>query len=118
MYFDVLTLNVRGQPLSEKERRGRPRVRADIYIHEDRFGPLGKVSLLACTQNLHHSSKGALLPLYDVHLEGMATLGLVLRGTEFIDGQPYPQAWHCRPLDGQFVIPWTSCPRSSLDVLI
>lgn len=116
MYFDIRPLNKLGVPLSQRQLDAIPRLRGDIQIHLDRFTPLGRECLQAKLSLGAHLAQ--LPPLYDVQLTGMATLGFTLAGIEIIDGQQYPQRWHCRPLEGAFVIPWTHCPRSSLDVLL
>lgn len=116
MYFDILPLNHRGVPLPQRARDAAKRVRGDIQIHWDKFTPMGRDCLYAYLFKSRHLEP--LPPLYDVRLEGMATLAFVLAGTEIIDGVHYPQRWHCRSLEGSFVIPWAHCPRSSLDGLL
>ena len=116
MYFDIRPLNKLGVPLSQLQLDAIERMRGDIQIHWDRFSPLGRECLQAKLSLGAHLAR--LPPLHDVRLEGMATLGFTLAGIEIIEGQQYPQRWHCRALEGSFVIPWTLCPRSSLDELL
>ena len=46
--------------------------------------------------------------LYDVRIEGMATLAFVIQGVEFVDGRMYQQAWHCKESDEKVQVPWSN----------
>lgn len=117
MHFDVLPIYERGKRLELKVQRGRPRIAADVQIHTNEQSPLGRSSLSASV--LNPSPGPDILPrLYDVRIAGLATLALVIEGVEFIDGQMYQQAWHCKVSDYKVQVPWTLCSRSTLDELL
>lgn len=118
MNFSVQTVYHLGKKRSQYERDRSPRIKGDVQIHTTPNGPMGWPSLCAYLFKSSPHMPDLLPRLYDVQLEGMATLGLMLVGVEVIDGQQYQQAWHCQPLDGTYIIPWTAGPRSTLDVLI
>lgn len=118
MHFSIQPIYNQGQKRSQRERDTAPRILGDVQINMDLQSPMGWPSLSAYLFRSSPAQPEELPRLYEVRLQGMATLGLVLHGVEIVDGKHYPQAWHCRPLDDQVVVPWTACPRSSLDVLI
>ncbi|MDU9408264.1 hypothetical protein RTH74_11705 [Pseudomonas sp. zfem001] len=116
MYYDIAQLYHLGKKRPRRDVQSSQRLRADIIVCLDPSGPSGGPCLCACVGGGH--MQDPIPRLYNVQLEGMATLGMVLTGVEVIDGQVFHQAWHCRPLEDKVVIPWTSCPPSSLDLLI
>jgi hypothetical protein len=118
MYYEVIPLYQLGKKRPRSELQASQRLKADIQICHMPTSPRGGASLCAHISTAGVFKSDPLPRLYDVRIEGMATLGMVLVGIEEVDGQLYHQAWHCRPLDGQVVIPWTACPRSSLDLLL
>lgn len=118
MHFSIQTVYTLGKKRSLYERDRSPRIEADVLIHMEQNSPLGWPGLSARLFKSSPQLPDALPPLYDVRLESMVTLGLLLIGVEVVEGRRYPQAWHCRPLDGKVIVPWTAGQRSSLDVLI
>lgn len=126
MHYEVLPLYHLGVRRKQKELDRAERISADIHIQHDKWGPLGRESLMAYlfSQSLpsvreHLASEQENLPkLWDVRLQGMATLAFVIEGVEFIDGRMYQQAWHCKVSDHKIQVPWTLCPRSTLNELI
>lgn len=118
MYFEILPIYERGVKRSERDRSATKRITGDVQIHLDQWGPLGRHSLCAHLFKSSPNLPDLLPPLYDVRLDGMATLALVIEGVEFIDGCMYQQAWHCQMPDHKYQVPWTRCSRSALDELI
>lgn len=118
MHFDIIPIFERGKRRDWKVLRGLPRIEGDIQIHNDLQSPLGRASLGAFLFKSAPHLPDVLPPLYDVRLEGMATLAFVIEGVEFVDGQMYQQAWHCKVLDHKIQVPWTMCERSTLNELI
>ena len=116
MYYDIAQLYHLGKKRPRRDVQSSQRLRADIIVCLDPSGPSGGPCLSAYVGG--NNMQDPIPRLYNVQLEGMATLGMVLTGVEVIDGQVFHQAWHCRPLEDKVVIPWTSCPPSSLDLLI
>lgn len=61
--------------------------------------PLGREAITA------HAYTGPgvseLPELYDAHVDSIAVLAFTIEGIEFVDGQMYQQAWHCRPAGNQ-----------------
>ena len=126
MYYEVLPLYSLGVRRPRKELEGARRIRADIHIQTDPYGPLGRESLMAhlfsqATPGIRDyltPQQEQLPPLWDVRMKGMATLAFTLEGVEFVDGQMYQQAWHFKFSDEKFTVPWSLCPRSTLNELI
>ncbi|MDG9927458.1 MULTISPECIES: hypothetical protein [unclassified Pseudomonas] len=123
MHFEVIPIYSQGIRRDWKTLNGLQRIRADIHIRTDKFGPLGRESLCAEIFSAPRVQHGAEAPptlptLYDVRIEGMATLAFVIEGVEFVDGRMYQQAWHCKESDEKVQVPWTLCPRSTLNELI
>lgn len=118
MHFKIRQLYHHGKKRSQYDLDRDPRILGDVQIHMEQRTPMGWPSLCAYLFKSSPHQPDALPRLYDVRLEGMATLGLVIVGVEVIDGQQYQQAWHCAPPDSAVVIPWTLCPRGPLDELI
>jgi hypothetical protein len=125
MQYEIIPIYERGVRRDWKVLDKLTRISADIHIRKDPFGPLGRESLTAylhsasLPMSVHqHDEPDDLPPLWDVRLEGMATLAFVIEGVEFIDGRMYQQAWHCKVSDHKIQVPWTMCPRSTLNELI
>ncbi|ERI50889.1 hypothetical protein N878_07605 [Pseudomonas sp. EGD-AK9] len=118
MYYEVIPLYHLGKKRPRSELQASQRLRVDVQVCVMPVSPIGGPSLCAHIFTAGQFTSDPLPRLYDVRIEGMATMGLVLAGIEEVDGQLYHQAWHCRPLEDQVVIPWTACPRSSLDQLL
>lgn len=116
MYYDVTPLYHLGKRRPARDVQASQRLRLDVQVYMNPKGPSGGPCLTACAGG--NIMQDPIPRLYNVQLEGMATLGMVLAGVEVIDGQVFHQAWHCRPLEEAVVIPWSACPRSSLDLLI
>lgn len=118
MYFEILPLYERGVKRSERDRRVAKRIMGDVHIRLDERGPLGRPSLRASLLNSPIPIANQLPPLYDIRLDGMATLAFIIDGVELVDGCFYQQAWHCKEPEHKIQVPWTLCPRSTLDELI
>jgi hypothetical protein len=118
MYFEILQIYERGVKRSERDRQGAKRITGDLHIRLDEWAPLGRASLSAYIFKPMPHIPDVLPPLFEVRLDGMATLALVIEGVEFVDGQMFQQAWHCKTPDHSILVPWTLCPRSTLDELI
>lgn len=126
MDYEILRLYHLGVRRKKHDLDRAERISADIHIQKDQWGPLGRESLkaYAFSQNLPSvrdhlvREQEELPPLWDVRLDGMATLGFVIRGVEFVDKRMYQQEWHCRAPAGTFTVPWRLCPRGPLDELI
>lgn len=118
MHFDIVPIFERGKRRDWKVLRGLPRIAGDIQVRQDQQNPLGRPSLSAYLFKSAPHIPDVLPPLYDVRLEGMATLAFVIEGIEFIEGRMYQQAWHCKFSDDRFTVPWRLCPRSTLNELI
>lgn len=118
MYYEILPLYERGVKRSQRDRDAFQRINGDIQIRLDRWTPLGRASLTACLFKPMPHLPDELPPLYEVSLDGMATLAFVIEGVELIDGCWYQQAWHCKEPEHKIQVPWTLCPRSTLDELI
>lgn len=118
MHFKIRQLYQQGKKRSQYDLDRDPRILGDVQIHLEQKSPMGWPSLCAYLFKSSPRQPDALPRLYDVRLEGMATLGMVIVGVEVIDGQQYQQAWHCAPPDGAVVIPWSRGPRSTLNELI
>lgn len=125
MHYEILPLYNLGVRRKPKELDRADRISADVHIQKDPWGPLGRESLKAylfsasLPRSVHqHQEPRDLPPLWDVRMEGMATLAFVIEGVEFIDGRMYQQAWHCKVSDHKIQVPWTLCQRSTLNELI
>ncbi|MGQ7814622.1 hypothetical protein ACUTAH_02915 [Metapseudomonas furukawaii] len=95
MHFDIRRLRFKGKPIEDRKLKNVQPLRGDVYIRMDERSPMGRPSLIAEILKVQPSTK-LLPPLYDVQIHGMATLALVITGTEIIDGVAYAQSWHCR----------------------
>ncbi|UCP00062.1 hypothetical protein LF844_09695 [Metapseudomonas lalkuanensis] len=95
MHFDIRRLRFKGKPIEDRKLQNVQPLRGDVYIRMDERSPMGRPSLIAEILKVQPSTK-LLPPLYDVQIHGMATLALVITGTEIIDGVAYAQSWHCR----------------------
>lgn len=118
MHFDILPIFDHGKRRDWKLLRGLPRIAGDIQVRQDQQSPLGRPSLSAYLFKSATHIPDVLPPLWDVRMEGMATLAFVIEGVEFIDGRMYQQAWHCKVSDHKIQVPWTLCSRSTLNELI
>ncbi|MDH4566142.1 hypothetical protein E8E95_05575 [Pseudomonas sp. BN414] len=95
MHFDIRRLRFKGKPIDDRKMKNVQPIRGDVYIRMDERSPMGRPSLVA--EILKTMGGMPTLPtLYDVQVHGMATLALVITGTEIIDGVAYAQSWHCR----------------------
>ncbi|WP_263263019.1 hypothetical protein [Pseudomonas sp. RIT-PI-S] len=96
MYFLIAPMFERGVHRDWKDIRRAERVTGDIQIQDCPFNPMKRTSLTARILGSGPLSDDQIPPLYDVQMDGMATLGFVLKGFEIIDGVMYRQAWHCK----------------------
>lgn len=118
MFCQILPLYERGVKRPQRVLDAFQRVYGDLHIGVNQWAPLGRPSLSAY---LHRSSPyqpDKLPPLFEVYLEGMASLAFVIEGVELVEGCFYQQAWHCKEPEHKIQVPWTLCSRSSLDELI
>ncbi|MCY1359451.1 hypothetical protein D9M69_460220 [compost metagenome] len=95
MHFDIRRLRYKGKPIEQRKLDNVQYIRGDVYIRLDEHSPMGRPSRIAETLKTTGDTK-TLPPLYDVQVHTMATLGMVITGTEIIDGVAYAQSWHCR----------------------
>jgi len=93
MVFNIVRMRVKGVPLTPAELSKATPVRADISIqHESNI--MGRSSVVA---QLRFPPNNLQWPeLLDCQLHSMAPGGMVLTGTEIIDGVVYGQSWLCR----------------------
>lgn len=93
MVFNIVRMRVKGAPLTPAELSKATPVRADIAIrHESNV--MGRSSVVA---KLRFPPNNIQWPeLIDCQLHSMAPNGMVLTGTEIIDGVVYGQSWLCR----------------------
>ncbi len=73
----------------------RAAVHGDVYIRRDQNSPMDRPSVIASILKIEQQAPTQ-PPLYDAQIHTMTTLGLVITGTEIIDGVAYAQSWHCR----------------------
>lgn len=118
MFYQILPLYERGVKKSQRDRDAFQRIFGDVQIRVDQLTPLGRPTLSASVFKAMPHYRDELPPLYEVGLDGMATLAFVIEGVELVDGCFYQQAWHCKEPDQKIEVPWTLCPRSTLDELI
>ncbi|MFI7864520.1 hypothetical protein [Ectopseudomonas khazarica] len=116
MYYEIVRLYHLGKKRPLRDVQASARLRADIQVCMSPSGPFGGQCLSAHVGG--NNMEDPIPRLYNAHLSGMATLGMVIAGVEVIDGQMLYQEWHCRPLKEAVIIPWSACPRSSLDLLL
>ncbi|MNU03109.1 hypothetical protein D3C72_2470250 [compost metagenome] len=61
---------------------------------------MGRPSLIAEVLPVQADKRSQATPLWsslvDAHIHSMATHGMVITGTEIIDGVAYAQSWHCK----------------------
>lgn len=118
MFFQILPLYELGVKRSQRDRDAFQRVYGDVHIRIEQWTPLGRPTLSAALFKPMPYLPDELPPLYEVRLEGMATLAFVIEGVELVNGCFYQQAWHCKEPEHKIQVPWTLCPRSTLDELI
>lgn len=118
MRYEIAQLYERGKRRPQKEVKSETRLAADLQINTWPSSPMGRPSLVASIFKTTPTLPDPLPPLYDVRLEGMATLAFVIAGFELVDGVLYRQEWHCRECEHKYIAPWRACPHSSLDELI
>lgn len=118
MFFQILPLYELGVKRSQRDRDAYPRVYRDVQIRVDQLTPLGRPTLTAYLFKAMPHFRDELPRLYEVNLDGMATLAFVIEGVELVNGHFYQQAWHCKEPERKIQAPWTLCPRSTLDELI
>lgn len=118
MRYEIAQLYERGKRRPQKDVKSDKRLAADIQIDTWPSSPMGRASRVAHVFKTAPTMPEPLSPLYDVRLEGMATLAFVLAGFELVDGVLYRQEWHCRECEHKYIAPWRAYPHSSLDELI
>ncbi len=95
MHFDIRLMRNRGKPLARRQLDTAPVIRGDVYIRLEQNTPMGRPSLIA--ELLLPKKDQPNIKLYDVQVHGMATLAMVITGTEVIaGGVAYAQSWHCK----------------------
>lgn len=116
MQYEVLPLFERGKRKPKKAYSSAPRINACVQMNKSRQSPLGREATVA------HAYTGPgiseLPELYDAHVNSIAVLAFTIEGVEFIEGQMYQQAWHCRLPEDKIQVPWSLCPRGPLDELL
>ena len=116
MRYEVLPLFERGKRKPKKAIGTERRIEACVQMHKGLNTPLGRDTTTAKAYTGPGTSE--LPELYDARLDSMAVLAFTIEGVEFVDGQMYQQAWHCRMPEGKILVPWTLCPRGPLDELL
>ncbi|MBF7140946.1 MULTISPECIES: hypothetical protein [Pseudomonas] len=111
----IVPMYERGVKLDLKVVRSTEPIQGNIQMLANPFGPLEQACLKAYIRPSAPLDSPPLPDLYEVKLDGMATLGMVLAGIEIIGGAAYRQAWHIKQVAGK--VPWSVCPRSELDAL-
>lgn len=118
MFCQILPLYERGVRRPQRVLDAFQRVYGNVQIRVEEWTPLGRPTLSASLFKAMPHYRDELPPLYEVRLDGMATLAFVIEGVELVDGCFYQQAWHCKEPEHKIQAPWTLCPRSTLDELI
>jgi len=116
MQYEVLPLFERGKRKPKKAFSSAPRISACVQMNKSLQTPLGRESRVARAYTGPGVSE--LPELYEAHVDGIAVLAFTIEGVEFIDGQMYQQAWHCRLPEHKIQVPWNLCPRGPLDELL
>jgi hypothetical protein len=97
MIFYVTRMRVKGRPLTPDQLSRGERLRCNIRIEHEGCVQ-GRSSVVARTLGSGGPLEAGPLPdLVDVQLHSMQANGMVLTGTEEIDGVMYAQSWLCRP---------------------
>nr|WP_024309941.1 MULTISPECIES: hypothetical protein [Pseudomonas] len=95
MQFRVVQMRRRGVAVPKDQLRSAEPLTIDVLIEASFYEDLGRYSRVArCfTSNPGHEP----LPrLFDAEINSMAPLGMVITGTEIVDGVAYAQSWWCR----------------------
>ena len=116
MRYEVLPLFERGKRKPKKAYSSERRIDACVQMHRGMSTPLGRDTTTARAYTAPGMSE--LPELYDARLDTMAVLAFTIEGVEFVDGQMFQQAWHCRMPEDKIQVPWTLCPRGPLDELL
>ncbi|HIQ45124.1 MAG TPA: hypothetical protein EYH47_20495 [Pseudomonas oleovorans] len=95
MQFRVVQMRRRGVAVPRDQLRSAEPLIIDVLIEASICEELGRYSRVArCfSSNPGHEP----LPrLFDAEINSMATLGMIITGTEIVDGVGYAQSWWCR----------------------
>lgn len=96
MHLLVTPMRYRGVALEPKERGKFRPFKGDVLVNCNESPELGRNSRIAELRVGMPLDPSPLPRLLDATLVGMAPLGFVLSGIEFIDGCAYAQSWWCR----------------------
>lgn len=89
-------MRCKGVALDLKERRRYPAIKGNVLVNAEVSAELGRCSNVARVVKGLPLDPDPLPRLLDATLAGMAPLGFVLSGIEYIDGCAYAQSWWCR----------------------
>ena len=95
MHLLVTPMRHKGVALDTKERRLRPPIKGDVRVKCQVNTELGRSSNVARIVMGMPLDPELLPKLLDATLAGMAPLGFVLSGIEYVDGCAYAQSWWC-----------------------
>ncbi|SDS29655.1 hypothetical protein SAMN05216198_1636 [Halopseudomonas litoralis] len=95
MIFRVTLMRRRGVPFTPKELSKDQGKRVDVAINHESC-VMGRSSVVASIRGAWPLSEPPWPELMDCQLHSMAPNGMVLTGTEEIDGVMYAQSWLCR----------------------
>jgi len=96
MHMLVTPMRYKGVALTPQERKRYNAIRGDVRVSPEVCTELGRCSNIARVSLSIQLEPEPLPQLLDASLAGMAPLGFVLSGIEYIDGCAYAQSWWCR----------------------
>ncbi len=96
MHMLVTPMRYKGVALTPQERKRYNAIRGDVRVSPEVCTELGRCSNIARVSLSMPLEPEPLPQLLDASLAGMAPLGFVLSGIEYIDGCAYAQSWWCR----------------------
>lgn len=99
MKVEVRPINVKGKPLSKREREKFPAHVGKLRVQENRLHKFGRALMSALLVNVIDDVESLVLPeLFDAAVIWMNDQQIRIRGFEEIDGYQHAQTWDIRVL--------------------